>query len=182
MTTTRPVTAEELLAMPDDGCRYELIEGKLVKMAAAGFKHGRYAGDFVVLLGSYVRSHRMGVVLTAEAGFRLASEPDTVRVPDAAFLSRERIEELGEPDGFWTGAPDLALEVKSPSDTCAQVERKALVWIEAGCRAVVTLDPQREMARVYRPQAGAVTLTENDTLEIDDVVPGWRLPLRELFA
>ena len=182
VTTTRLVTADEFFAMPDDGYSYELVEGKLVKMAAAGTKHGKYAADFVVFLGHYVRSHRMGIVLTAEAGFRLASDPDTVRVPDVAFLDAGRLREVGIVDGFWTGAPDLAVEVKSPSDTYAQVERKALAWIEAGCRAVVTLDPRRETVRVYRPQAGVVTLTRNDALEVEEVLPGWSLPLNELFS
>ena len=182
VTTTRPITADELLAMPDDGCHYELVDGKLIKMAPAGRIHGRFGGYFVGSLWRHVTTHRLGEVSAAETGFRLSSNPDTVLAPDAAFISNSRIEQNVVEDGFWEIAPDLAVEVMSPNDTYAAAETKALRWLDAGCLAVVVADPRRRRVRVYRPAADVVTLTENDILEIDDVVPGWKLPLRELFA
>ena len=182
MTTTRLVTAEELAAMPDDGYCYELVDGKLVKMAPAKKKHGRVAMKFGWRLSQHVYPNDLGEVSAAETGFRLSSNPDTVLAPDAAFISKSRAEQDAVEDGFWETAPDLAVEVMSPGDTIAAAERKALRWLDAGCLAVAVADPRRRRVRVYRPAAGVVTLTENDILEIDDVVPGWKLPLRELFA
>ena len=168
--------------MPDDGCRYELVEGKLVKMAAAGRKHGRFAGRIGLSLALHVETHGLGEYSAAETGFKLASNPDTVLAPDAAFVTRSRAGEAEDGDGFWTIPPDLAVEVMSPKDTYAAAERKALRWIEAGCRAVVVLAPRRRTVTLYRPDKAPAVLTEEDILEVDDVVPGWRLPLRGLFA
>ena len=182
VTTTRLVTADELLAMPDDGYCYELVDGKLVKMAPAKKKHGRVAARFGARLFVHVEAFDLGEVSAAETGFRLSSNPDTVLAPDAAFISKSRAEQDAVEDGFWEIAPDLAVEVMSPGDTIAVAETKALRWLDAGSLAVVVAAPRRRRVRVYRPAADVVTLTENDILEIDDVVPGWRLPLRELFA
>ena len=182
MTTTKLVTADDLLAMPGDGYCYELIEGQLVKMAPAGFQHGRYAARLCSLLEQHVHASQSGTVVTAEAGFRLASDPDTVRAPDVAFVDRSRASETGDEQGFWPGAPDLAVEVVSPSDSYTEVESKALLWLDAGTTAVVVVDPRRQTVTVYRSRSDIVILTEDDILDVHDVVTGWTLPLRELFG
>ena len=181
MTTSKLFTADELLHMPDDGWRYELVEGELVQMAPAGRKHGRYAGRIGLSLSLHVENHELGEFSAAETGFKLTSNPDTVLAPDAAFVSKSRAEKAEDDEGFWTIPPDLAVEVISPNDTYAQVERKALRWIEAGCRAVVVLAPLRRTVTVYCPNEDPVVLTEEDTLDVQDVVPGWSMPLRGLF-
>jgi Uma2 family endonuclease len=181
-TANQLVTAEELLRMPDDGYRYELVRGELRKMAPAGYLHGRVAINFTIPLGGYVRAHNLGVVCAAETGFKLASNPDVVCAPDVAFIRRERVEEVGDVEGYWPGAPDLAVEVISPSDTYAEVQEKVVDWIEAGtCMVILVISRQRTVT-VYRSLTDIVMLTEHDTLDGGDVVPGWKIPVRELFV
>ena len=182
MTTAKLVTADDLLRMPDDGCRYELLEGKLVKLAPAGYRHGVYVMTIGASLWQHVNATQSGEVSAAETGFRLASDPDTVRAPDAAFVSQARIDATEEVQGYWTGAPDLAIEVVSPNDTYTEVESKALQWLDAGSQAVFVVDPRRESVTVYRSRSDIVILTGEEVLEVQDVVPGWTLPLRELFG
>ena len=181
MTTAKLVTADDLLCMPDDGYRYELWGGYLIKMPPAGYTHGVSAMRIGARLALHVDRYGLGQVSTAETGFRLASDPDTVRAPDAAFVVQARIDAAGEVQGYWTGAPDLAVEVVSPNDAYTEVESKALQWLDAGARAVVVVDPRRQSVTVYRSRSDIVILTGEEVLEVQDVVPGWTLPLRELF-
>lgn len=179
---TRMVTADELFRIADDGLRRELVDGELRVMAPAGEEHGAVAAEILVHLGQHVRSRGLGRVYTAETGFRISSDPDTVLAPDAAFVRRERIEEAGLGQGYRTGAPDLAVEVVSPHDSFGDVEGKVFDWLSAGCRMVVVVNPRKRTATVYRSRSDIVVLTEGDELDGGDVVPGWRLPVRELFA
>jgi Uma2 family endonuclease len=181
---TRHTTAEELLRMPDDGFRYELVRGELRKMTPAGNKHGYLALRIASRLERHVEDNGLGKTYAAETGFKLSSDPDTVRAPDAAFVSRARLEEVGEIEGYWPGAPDLAVEVISPSDTHTEVVEKALAWLEAGCRMVLAVDPSRRTVTVYRALDDIRILTgeADETLDGADVVPGWSLPVAELFA
>lgn len=183
MTATAQIlTAEDLERMPDDGFRYELVRGELRKMAPAGAGHGRTSAVLTVSLGQHVLTHKIGAVYAAETGFRLSTDPDTVRAPDVAFVSQERLEEAGPVEGFFPGAPDLAIEVVSPSDTFVEVEEKVADWLGAGARMVVVVNPRQRRVTVHRPPAQVLVLTDADTLEGDDVVPGWRLPVSELFG
>ncbi len=180
-TRPRPVTAEELFRKPDDGFRYELLRGELRKVVPAGEEHGYLAMEIGRLLGNHIKANRLGRVYAAETGFKISSDPDTVRAPDAAFVSRERLEEIGPVRGYRPGAPDLAVEVVSPNDTHAEVTGKALGWLEAGCRMVLVADPERRTVTVYRSRSDIRILTAEDTIDGADVVPGWSLPLAELF-
>lgn len=110
------VTALELLHMPDDGFRYELVQGELRRMNPAGNVHGRVVVRITWRLAQYVEENRLGNVYAAETGFKLTTDPDTVRAPDVAFVSLARVEAVGEVEGFWPGTPDLAVEVISPGD------------------------------------------------------------------
>lgn len=180
-TTSRLITADELLHRRDDGFRYELVRGELKRMAPAGRKHGKIAHRFDLRLGQFVEAHNLGVVYAAETGFVLASNPDTVRAPDVAFVSREREALLEDTEGFFRGAPDLAVEVLSPGDTYTEVEEKTMEWLEGGARLVVVVDPRKRTVTVYRGRDEIRILTETDTLDGGDVVPGWTLGIRELF-
>lgn len=177
----KPVTAEELLMMPDEDMRTELVRGEVRRMAPAGNVHGRLAVNVTIPLGQHVRENDLGIVFAAETGFKIASDPDTVRAPDVAFVSQERVEEVGEVEGFWPGAPDLAVEVVSPGDLYTEVEEKVLGWPAAGSRMVVVVDPLNRTVSVRRHQAEIQVLTERDTLDADDVVPGWELPVADVF-
>jgi len=181
-TKTQLMTAEDLLRMPDDGFCYELVRGELRKMAAAGYQHGRISMDISTPLDQHVRAHDLGTVCAAETGFTLASDPDTVRAPDVAFIRRERVTEVGDAAGYWPGAPDLAVEVISPGDTYTEVEEKIFDWLEAGTRMVIVVNPRRRLVTVYRTPADITVLTERDTLNGGDVVPGWTMPVRDVFA
>jgi UDP-glucose 4-epimerase len=162
--------AEELLAMPDDGFRYELVRGELRKMPPAGSEHGYIAMRLGLRLGRHAEANDLGRVYAAETGFKLASDPDTVRAPDAAFVSRERVVEVGHVEGYWPGAPDLAVEVVSPGDTHTEVVEKALAWLDAGSRMVLVVDPGRLTATVYRSLDDIRIVTEGDALDGADVL------------
>ena len=181
-TISQLMTAEDLLRMPDDGFCYELVKGELRKMAAAGYQHGRISMNISTPLDQHVRAHDLGTVYAAETGFTLASDPDTVRAPDVAFIRRERVAEVGDTGGYWPGAPDLAVEVISPGDTYTEVQEKILEWLDAGTRMVIAVNPRRRVVTVYRSLADISILTENDTLDGGDVVPGWSMPVRDVFA
>lgn len=181
-TTVQVTTAEELLLMPKDGFRYELVKGELKKMSPAGFEHGAVAVNVAILLGQYVKANNLGVVLAAETGFKLASDPDTVLAPDVSFVRRERIPQSGLPKAFYPGAPDLAVEVVSPGDTRKEVAGKVEDWLAAGSRAVWVINPKRRTVVIHRPQTEAVTLGEMDELDGQDVVPGFRCSVSEIFA
>lgn len=181
-TRLRTITADELLAMPDDGIRRELVDGEIREMTPAGWQHGRIAGNIAGELRSYVRTHRLGVMATAEASYRLSADPDTVRVPDVSFVTQERVNEIGDPTGFWPGAPDAAFEVISPNDRYSEVHAKVDEYLAAGARMVVLVDPQNREVTVFRLSGTRTELTEDDVLEGGDVVPGWKLPVRDIFA
>ena len=180
-TVVKHLTAEDLLRIPEDGFRYELVKGELRKISPAGHKHGRIVMNISLPLGVHVKSNQLGVVFAAETGFKLSSDPDTVRAPDVAFVRQERLAEGEEVEGFWPGAPDLAVEVISPADTYFAVEEKVQDWLNAGTRMVIVVEPQTRLIKVYRSQEDVTILTEKDSLDGDDVVPGWQLPVREIF-
>jgi len=180
-TGNKLMTADELLRLPDDGMRHELIAGELRTMAPAGSEHGWIAMNFGTPLTQYVRAHGLGRVYAAETGFRLTTEPDTVRAPDVAFVRQERVLAAGRVSGYWPGAPDLAVEVISPNDTYTEVEEKVAVWLEHGARLVFVVDPRRRTVAVHCPGRPRQLLTENDVIDGGDVVPGWTLPVRDLF-
>jgi Uma2 family endonuclease len=174
-------TAEELFRMPDDGSRYELVRGELRRMTPAGNTHGYIAGEIFAELRNHVKANDLGRTYAAETGFKVASDPDTVRAPDAAFISREQVEKTGPTEGYWPGAPDLAVEVVSPNDTHSEVVEKALAWLEAGSRMVLVADPGNSTLTVYRSPRDVSVLRQGDTADGGDVVPGWKLSVAQLF-
>ena len=174
-------TADELFAMPDDGFRYELVKGELRRMPPSGSEHGAIVVNFAVLVGQFVKANAFGVVFAAETGFRLASDPDTVRAPDLAFVRRERIPEGGIPREFWTGAPDLVVEVVSPGDRYTEVEEKAQDWLDTGTRMVVVVNPRTRTVTVYHSPTEVIRLTESDLFNGDDVLPGFTCRVSEFF-
>src|SRR6266508_305446 len=181
-TEVKLMTADELLALPQDEFRYELVNGELKKMSPAGQRHGRITVRLTEPLAKYVREHQLGQVYAAETGFKLKSNPDTVRAADIAFVQRERLEVLGETESFWPGAPDLAVEVNSPSDTVREVEKKVMEWLEFGARLVWVVSSKMYSVTVYRSLNEIVVLTEKDTLDGGDVVPGFQIRITEIFA
>jgi Uma2 family endonuclease len=178
---TRAITADELLRMPDDGYKYELVAGRLVKMTPPGTLHGVVALRLGAAILSYVDQHGLGVVLV-ESGFKLASNPDTVRGPDVSFVVRSRVQAEGIPRGYWRGAPDLAVEVLSPDDVRSEISAKIEQYLETGVRQVWFVEPSARRVTVYRPDASPQVLSETDTLNGGDLLPGFEYPVARLFA
>jgi Uma2 family endonuclease len=177
-----PTTADELLLMPKGRWRRELVRGELHVMEPAGIEHGCVASTVGALLFAHVRGTGSGVVLAAETGFVLESDPDTVRAPDAAFISQERFDRVGRTTKYWPGAPDLAVEVLSPADRPGEVREKVREWLAAGTVAVVVLDPADHTATVHRSGREACIHGLEDTLDLGDAVPDFRPTVAELFG
>jgi len=176
----RLVTAEELERMPDDDFRYELVEGRIVRMSPVGGVHGGLTAGFIALLVQHVKAARIGAVAT-ELGFILARNPDTVRAPDVAFINRQRIPSGALPKGFWNGAPALAVEVLSPDDRPSDVRTKVDEYLTYGTGLVLVVDPDEQTVSAHRRAMPSLTFGVDDTLDLDDVVPGFRCRVREIF-
>jgi Uma2 family endonuclease len=168
--------------MPDDGFRYELVKGELRRMPPAGSEHGAIAVNIGVVMAQFAKTHGLGVVFGAGTGFKIASDPDTVRAPDLAFIRRERLPGESIPRGFWPGAPDLAVEVISPSDTYTEVEEKVNGWLNAGTRLVLVLNPRTRTVAMYTSHTDVVRLTESDTLDGGEVLPGLTCRVAAFFV
>jgi Uma2 family endonuclease len=181
-TTTKLVTADELLVMPKDGFRYELVKGELKRVPPTGREHGGVTMELASPLHLYVKLNRLGRVYAAETGFKLESNPDTVRAPDIAFVRAERIEAAGRVQGYGEGAPDLAVEVLSPGNTKREMAEKVEQYFAAGARLVWVVSPKLKTVTVYRSLTDITTLTEKDTLDGGEVVPGFQIPVAEIFA
>jgi Uma2 family endonuclease len=174
------MTAEELFELPDDGMRHELVEGELRTMTRAGFEHGRAAARILARLLEHVEERDLGAVLAAETGFVVHRDPDTVRAPDVAFVATERLPPAAT-GGFAELAPDLVVEVVSPSDRASEVASKAAMWLDAGVRLVWVVDPQARQATVHHPGGRDRVLRNDGVLDGEDVLPGFRLPLMSIF-
>ena len=180
MSSSAPITADELLEIRIPHKRLELVRGVLVVREPAGYRHGRIAMNLALRLGAHVARTGAGQVLAAETGFTLARRPDTVRAPDIAFIRRERLpdpEPVGDPDL----APDLVVEVLSPGDAPGAVLAKVADWLSAGTSLVWLIDPERRVARVHRGDGTEVLLAGDDALEGEDVVPGFACPLSDIL-
>jgi Uma2 family endonuclease len=178
---TQVRTAEQLAQLPSDGNRYELVEGVLIMMSPAGGRHGRIAGRVFKLLANHVDDHALGCTFAAETGFLLARNPDTVRAPDAAFVSQDKMASLEDDSGFLPFAPDLAVEVVSPTDPFAAVEQKAFHWLNAGTRLVLIVEPASETVHAYRSRSNITVLNATEWLDATDVIPGWKVQVMHFF-
>lgn len=182
MSTTTLYTADELLALPSGmGKRYELVAGELREMSPSGWRHGAVVDNLHTLLGSFIRAHDLGRGFGAETGFRIAHEPDTVRAPDFAFIAKEHLPNEKPEEGFWPGAPDLAVEVLSPSDRMGEVDEKIDAWLSAGCAAVWVVDPKLETVTIYRSRTDVQVKTAGEALRGDPVMHGFSCRVDELF-
>lgn len=175
------LTVEDLYALPDDGKKYELQAGMLVSEPLPGTRHGHVAAHVAALLDIHVRRHRLGVVLTNDSGFILSRSPDTVRGPDVAFVSRRRFDDLPDTSKAFPGAPDLAVEVLSPSNTSAGIHTKVAEYLAAGTRCVWVIDSAAETVARHRPLVDPRTFAGSDVLDGEDVVPGFRVKVSDLF-
>lgn len=181
MIATKQRTVEEFEAMPLEG-RWELIDGELVEMSPAAEGSSNISATMVGILWQHVRAHRLGRVYSAEGGFVLFPDRVTVRAPDAAFVRADRVPHGEARKHFARLAPDLAVEVLSPSDRMADALSKIAMYLEAGVRLVWLVDPEGLTITVFRPDRAPHSLSERDTLDGGDVLPGFSVQVAEIFA
>ena len=181
-TLKKLFTAEELMCLPTNGRRLELVKGKVYEMAPAGGRHGHAANRAAVRLTVHTDSAGLGHIFTAETGFILRRDPDTVRAPDVSFVSISRLRLEDIPDGYIDLVPDLVVEVVSPGDTRREVREKVEQWLRAGVRLVWVIYAITRTATIYRSLDDVSYLTEADFLDGEDVVPGFTCRLGNLFG
>ena len=182
-TITRYLTEDELLRMPDDGNRYELIEGELRKMAPTGYEHGRSTGNLHGLIAHHARLNKLGDVLAAETGFVVARTADgraTVIAPDIAFVSTGRIQPGTNTFKFLELAPDLIVETLSPSQA-VDIEEKIALWLTAGVKLALVLDPTSRSVIMHRSNSEVTTLTVASLLDLGNVIPGFQCNVSDIF-
>jgi Uma2 family endonuclease len=174
------MTAAELLDAHIPNKRVELVRGVLRVREPPGYRHGRIAAELAFLLTRHVKEMGAGQVLIGDTGFQVAADPDTVRGPDIAFLSSER---LPDPHtrGFPALGPDLVVEVMSPGDRPGETLAKVGDWLNGGTRLVWVIDPERRMARIYRQDGLQTTVGETESLTGEDVLPGFSCELAAIL-
>ena len=186
-TTTRLITADELLVMPHrdehgNDCLLELIRGEVRRMSPTGITHGAFCNEVGREIGNFVKANDLGIVCGAETGFVVERDPDSVIAADVAFISHERLAAIENPDKFGPFAPDLAVEVLSPGNRPGEIAEKVALYFGAGARAVWVFNPKKRTTAVYTSPTDVRILNEQDTLDGGEVLPGFRLELSKLFA
>ena len=179
--TTELLTAEDLLRLSSEGVKGELIRGVLCETVSVGMEHTFIAGNMMAPLHTHVRRSRLGRVGGTDGGVLIQRNPDTVREPDIFFVSAEKLPLDAKVQGYLEVVPELVVEIVSPSDRQEAVNDKTLMWLGLGVLMVVEVYPAERAVMVHRPGVPAVTLTGEDALDGGDVLPGFRLPLREIF-
>ena len=178
----RPMTADELFQLPKDEARGELIQGVFYPAMPAGGRHGKIEARLAWLLGNVVQPSGLGTVMTGDPGIVLERGPDTVRAPDVAYFTPERLPPETDITRFLDAVPDLAVEIVSPSNRPSEIREKAEMWTSFGARLVWVVWPETMAVDVYRPEEPVATLTEGDTLTGQDVLPEFSCPVREVFG
>ncbi|MGH8570220.1 MAG: Uma2 family endonuclease [Gammaproteobacteria bacterium] len=181
MTSFAALTAADLERLSLPGKQVELVRGRLVVREPPGTRHGVIAASLAYYLSHFVRRNGLGVVIAQDTGFKITSDPDTVRAPDVAFVARERAG-LIQARGYAELAPDLLAEILSPDDRPAEVLAKVADWLAAGTKLVWVVDPERSEVRVYRDDGSLTVLRENDALEGETVLPGFVCPVTHVFS
>jgi Uma2 family endonuclease len=174
------MTARELWQLPDSGVRRELVRGEVIETMPPGGQHGAIAVVLAMLLRLWTKRMGGGYV-GVEAGYTLAHDPDTVRGPDVSYVRAERIPPAGVPEGFWELAPDLAVEVVSPSETAEEVREKVRDFLHAGTPLVWTIYPRTREVIVHTPDGVARTYGIGDTLAFSEILPEFSCSVAELF-
>ena len=178
---TSVTTAEHLYAMPSDNNRYELVEGVLKMMSPAGNEHGKIANRISFLLTKHVEQYDLGEVYAAETGFLISRNPDTVRAPDAAFVSHELLASVEPTKLYLPLAPELVVEVISPNDRFSEVESKASQWLAAGTKLVLVADPGNLSIKTYESESNIRSYQSGDEVDCNEACKGWILSVDDVF-
>ena len=175
----RLYTAQDLENMPDDGKDYELHNGVLIEAAGSKYRQTRLAAWIVYLLTAFVEEHELGGAVTGADGTFVLNRYNT-RFPDAAYITQQTALDQDE-DSFMRGAPDLAVEVVSPSNPPQDMQQRAGEYLAAGAKLVWIVDPEARTVDVYRPDGSRTVVSGDGALDGGDVLPGLRLPLAMVF-
>ena len=178
---TKLLTAQDLLRLSSQGVRGELIRGVLCETVSVGEEHGHIAGIFITYLNLHIRAQRLGRTGGTDVGVMVGRNPDTVREPDVYYVSAERLPLDLRVQGYLEVIPELVVEIISPNDTQQSVNDKPVMWLSHGVLMVVEVYPSERAVMVHRPCTPAATLTGGDVLDGGDVLPGFTLPLSEIF-
>jgi Uma2 family endonuclease len=184
-TATKPqplFTADDLLAMPDDGKRYELVQGELEELPMSSHISSLIAARIIFELQAFVLPENLGHVTVPDGAYVLRENPATVRIPDVAFTRLNRLPPPAERTRFLRLAPDLVVEVISPSDAAAAINNKVQEYLDAGVSLVWVVYPERRMVQVFVPDRTSRSYFEGDSLDGGDVLPGFTLAVETIFA
>ncbi len=176
----RLYTADDLAALPADGSRYALVHGALITMPPTGDIHGEITLALSLLIGNFVRANRLGRIYAAETGFKLTSNPDTVLAADFAFITQARV--VPREGGFLPIAPDLAVEVASPSNTRLELQEKIALYFRAGTRQVWIVYPRARSVYVYMAEDQVTIYSAKGVISGGDLLPNFSLPVAQIFA
>jgi Uma2 family endonuclease len=178
--TLELMTAEQLESVDIPGKSVELVRGRLIVSEPPSTYHGFVAAKLLFVVTQFVSQHRLGTVL-GDAGFKLESNPDTVRAPDVSFVTYDRLPSIPRARGYAAVAPDLVIEVVSWNDRRGQLLAKVGSWLDAGARLVWVIDPLRQEAHVHRPDGSIAILGVHDALDGEDVLPGFSCKLSDVL-
>jgi Uma2 family endonuclease len=174
-------TDQEFMTLPEDGGRYELVNGEVVDVGNSGMEHGNIGIFLGGAIELYVRSKKLGVTCDSSTAFTLKT--GNKRSPDVSFIAKERLQGIKRlPKGFFQGAPDLAVEVISPSNTFEEIHNKLVEYFDNGCRLAWVIHPDEQSVLVYRQPRPDQLLKLGDRLEGEEVIPGFSLPVADLFV
>lgn len=174
------MTADDLARLQGEG-RYELSRGELITLAPAGEEHSAIEMDLAVRLHLFARERHLGRVYPGDTGFRLRTSPDVVRSPDIAFVRTSRLGEIADRRKYLPFAPDLAVEIISPDETAEQIQEKVADYLSTGSRLIWVIYPRTRTVQVHAPGQPIAVLTAGETLDGQDVLPGFRVPIATLF-
>ncbi len=178
--TTALMTAEQLMELPDDAMRYELIAGELHMSPPPGQEHGYYGLNIGGEMRRFLKKTRLGIAVV-EVGFLLGRDPDTVLAPDVAFISEKSLKKHGRTLSYYPTPPDLAVEVVSPSDAMTEVKEKVRRYLSAGTKIVWVASPKRQAVTQYAPGVAPVIWGIDDDIDGGELLPGFRMAVRDVF-
>ena len=180
VTAEKLATSDDLMKISSTG-RYELVEGVIYDMSPTGERHGLIAWKIMYKIGDFVEKNKLGIITSSETGYKLSSNPDTVRAPDAAFKSNEKLTYESVVDGYSTIMPELVIEVNSPSDSYTKIAGKVQDWLGAGVKLVWVIEPSDKTVAVYNETGRCTILSEHDYLDGGNILPGFKCPVGDIF-
>lgn len=175
------LTSEEYLRLPDDGRFTELVRGRIVEMNRPFTSHGYFCALITQLLGQFVNQHGLGRIVSNDAGVVTQRDPDTVRGPDVAFYSYDRIPRGPLPQGYWPVSPELAIEIRSSDDRWKDLWQKVAEYLNANVMTVVVVDPAVQRVHLFSADTESTILNSGDVLTFPEVLPGFEVPVSRLF-